>query len=142
MPLRVYTNDVDWVVAQSEQDAWDVWEKTIGCSRTDFDDEFAPEPDDKVLTVWNDDRPTDISCDCLDKINRQQAKIDQELLMIKRLPLGASSLPMGVATLRVSKPLGTHPNGHLRGCDKGHEKMTCAEWALKNGRGFLGSTEF
>jgi len=34
------------------------------------------------------------------------------------------------------------PNGHHRMCYKGFDRLTCAEWTRRNGRGFLCSEEY
>jgi hypothetical protein len=55
--LHVFTNDTDHVVARSIEDAWDVWCTSNGEERKDYEGEWTweQEPDDKVLSVWEDD---------------------------------------------------------------------------------------
>lgn len=36
MALHMWTNDHEWVIAESEDDAWAVWEAHIGEKRADY----------------------------------------------------------------------------------------------------------
>lgn len=50
--LRVYDNGCDQVVAESIDDAWQVWCETTGEDRADYDDmEWGEEPDDRLQTI-------------------------------------------------------------------------------------------
>ncbi len=137
--LSVFRGECDWVVAKSEDDAWAAWEEATGESRGDYPgDSFVPEPDDKLLTLWRDIPPGD-KCDCRQKIQDRQDKIDGERATIMKMPPSDARDELFKG---VSNQLDVHPNGHVVGCDVGEDRLTCAEWAKKNGRGFLGSTEY
>jgi len=62
--MHVYRNeDVDWVVAVSEDDAMDVWCESNGEEREDYPDEkWEQEPDDKVLTIQSDEGSEEKTC--------------------------------------------------------------------------------
>ncbi len=55
--MKCFFNDVDWVVAKDEQDAWTVWCESSGESKEDYDDSMTWEeiPMDNVLTLFNDE---------------------------------------------------------------------------------------
>lgn len=54
--MKVYSNGVEWVVAESPEDAIKVWEETIG-EKYDADeyDPFEEKPDGKVLKIGTED---------------------------------------------------------------------------------------
>lgn len=49
--LHVYSNDFDWVVAESEEDAVKVWEETMGDIYDESNGEFVLESDDDLFTL-------------------------------------------------------------------------------------------
>ena len=57
--LNMYTNDVDWVIANSPEDAKKVCAEHIGCSVDDLsdDDEWDELPADGSLKVTDADEP-------------------------------------------------------------------------------------
>lgn len=137
MSLHVFKSECDWVVAESPDDAWAAWREFTGESREDYEDEieFEAEPDDNLLTIWNDD--TDFNhCECRAKIEAHKATVDKQVKAIEAQPAVARAVLWGV-----EKSPPAHPNGHLVGCDVGQERKTCGQWAAE-GRGFLCSTEY
>jgi len=55
--LYVFSNDYDWVIAESKEDAWDVWCKAMGENREDYDPGFdwSKVDDNKKLLISLDD---------------------------------------------------------------------------------------
>jgi hypothetical protein len=136
--LHVYTDDTDWVVAESAKDAEKAWEEDIGDVRDDATHApFEPEPDDKQLTVWSDE--PNVECGCRAKIDERNQQIARKQRLIDKLPRTDASAELYKG---LPKPLDTHPNGHLKDCPVGSKRQTCAEWAKEKGRGFLASTEY
>ena len=64
MTMRVYRNEVvDWVVAESPEDASKAWEETCGDTYSVEDNgEWEAEPDDKLLKVEDDGGTTEQTC--------------------------------------------------------------------------------
>lgn len=143
--LHVFQNEYDWVIAESEEDAWAVWCAWSGEKREDYaDDKFEQLPDDERLRIWHEDNnPVDCGCSALaelDKIERN--KPFNDWLALKKLIESQG----GRFNLHVPPRIETgrrfDPNGHSSDCPKGFEEKTCAEWAASDGRGFLCTTEY
>jgi len=139
LELHVFSSECDWVVAENPDDAWAVWCESTGESRLDYEEDFdfALEPDDKVLTIWDEDAGFD-HCDCKAKLDAHKADVAKKIAAIEAQPAVARAMLWAA----VPKHPRTHPNGHLLECDVGCERKTCGQWAKQSGRGFLCSTEY
>lgn len=136
--LRVFSNDVDKVVARDADDAWAVWEESTGEKREDYDEDFEwePVPPLKVMTIW-EDTPFD-RCDCRARKRAHDEKRRHTEQIIDRLP----EVARGAYWKAIEPPLSLYPNGHVIGCRIGATTLTAAAWAASTGRGFLCSTEY
>lgn len=61
MSLHVYFNEVEWVIAESEDEASKIWFEFTGESPEDYPD------DELVWDRWDDDRELSIYDETLDK---------------------------------------------------------------------------
>jgi hypothetical protein len=144
MSLHVFQGECDWVVAESEEDAWAVWCETTGEKREDHvDDTFEQLPDDKSMRIWHEDNnPEDCGCKALyQQDERERRKPTKDWLALKKLVEsqgGKMTIPF---PSRIETGRRFDPNGHEHTCPKGFQEKTCAEWAA-DGRGFLCSTEY
>lgn len=142
--LHVFQGECDWVIAESEDDAWAVWCETTGERRGDYQDHaFHQLPDDQPLRIWHEDNdPT--ACGCADLRKRDMLEQMQPVKDWEKLR--ALVVSQGAMVFSVPQPAPANtgrrfdPNGHERGCPKGFELKPCAEWATQ-GRGFLCTTE-
>ena len=140
MELRVYFDgECDWVIAESEEDAWKVWCESNGESREDYEEDKRWEAlsDEHQLTIWDDDAGFG-GCNCRETIQKHR---EDERKQIALIEMQAPPI-RGHLLANLPKPPKTHPNGHLVTCNAGHKRHTCAEWVKIEGRGFLCSTEF
>lgn len=137
--MHVWRGDCDWVVAASEDDAWNAWCEYTGEDRADYEDDWIwrLEPDDAPLTIWNDLHDL-AACGCKARRDRYRAQVESHTNLLAKLP----EVARNVLARAFPKPPRAHPNGHLVGCSVGADTMTCGEWAKHNGRGFLCSTEW
>jgi len=138
--LHVFLMDGTYVVASSEDDAWNVFEAALGEARDDYEsDDYQWEkvPDDEVLRVSLDD--SDFSkCDCQRLHKTRQDEIAAAAKVIHSLPIGC---PREKLWAGLPKPLDRDPSGHVRPCPNGYVAKTCREWAAE-GRGVVCSTDW
>lgn len=148
MSLHVwYLDKTDWVVAESEQDAWEVWEKWSGENRKHYSNYSWELLDDGYrLTILLDE--SNELCGCRARYEEEAHKANQpsrdaealqSLLTKQGASLGAIK---AIRVTRRGKIQGWLRNGHHDSCLVGSQTKTCAEWAVENGRGFLCSTEY
>ena len=65
MSLHVFTNDFEWVVAESIDDARKVIQEVSGLSDGDFNDEgWYQEDDDADMSIWIDDETGEVGEGC------------------------------------------------------------------------------
>jgi hypothetical protein len=74
MTLHVYTNCTEWIVAESLKEARELYREYAiigsGACEDELDLDFAQEPDDKLISISNDDSTaTRLTCDAWCQVN-------------------------------------------------------------------------
>ena len=61
--MKCYQNEFDWVIANSIEDAWDVWCDHIGELREDYDDGcfWKEVPVDEVLSMHDENKDNTVT---------------------------------------------------------------------------------